>query len=197
MFSINILSVPTTTYEDSTPPGGLTRFRQKPIFAPIKVHSRKRHQTPPRSVIPSRDLSSRAKSRDPAFTSKQGAPPLRCHPEKPRSFEEGPRRRRISAPCSATHPIHGKGTTPVVPQSPEKNSGPAGSTPHAQNLRTNKDEKLLRIQIVCTRLVDHSQLMPPERPLVRQYPIDFPQLQTSRIALVPHTEDSPRSAHTG
>ena len=58
-----------------------------------------------------------------------------------------------------------------------------------QNSLINEDEILLRIQIIFARLVDHSHLMQFGRPLISQHPIDFLQLQTSRIVLVPHAQD--------
>jgi len=74
----------------------------------------------------------------------------------------------------------------------KKDSGPAGThEPSRPELLTNEDEILIRIKIVLARLVDHSQLMPFGRPLISQHPVDFPQLQTSRIALVPHAKDEP------
>jgi hypothetical protein len=60
---------------------------------------------------------------------------------------------------------------------------------HAPPGATNTRRDLFRIQIVLARLVDHSQLMPSGPLLISQYPIDFPQLQRSRIAPVPHANN--------
>src|SRR5271165_3573138 len=73
-----------------------------------------------------------------------------------------------------------------------KDSGPARSHELSRpELLANENEILFRIQIILARFVDHSQLMSFGRLLISQHPIDLPQLQTSGIALVPHTKDEP------